>query len=448
MNEPAAAPETNKDMETGPMVFRLDENDSEFQQEFAGFLQKKHRADTDVRQVVADILSRVRSEGDRALFELSKKFDRLDLDGSNLRIGRNEVERACDLTDGDVMSALELASDRIASHHSRQRPQDSSHVDGAGVELGIRWSPIEAVGVYVPGGLASYPSSVLMNAIPARAAGVERIAMVVPTPDNQINPAVLAAARIAGIDEIYRVGGAQAIGALAYGTETIDPVFKIVGPGNAYVAEAKRQVFGEVGIDMIAGPSEVLVIADETADISWIAVDLLAQSEHGAGARAVAMVPTRHMADAVEGEVLRQLDGMERSEIARQGWENLGGIIVVSDLERAVELANFMAPEHLELAVADPDALVPLVRNAGAVFLGHHTPEAIGDYVGGSNHVLPTSRTARFASGLGTIDFMKRTSLLRCTPKAIAAIGPAAITLARCENLQSHAGSVAMRLDE
>jgi len=401
-----------------------------------------------VQQVVADILEQVKSDGDQALFELTKKFDNFDLTTKNLRISEQEIEQAYQNCDKEIIGALELAHDRIKSHHLQQKPKNTSYTDSVGVTLGTRWTPIEAVGVYVPGGLASYPSSVLMNAVPARVAGVGRIAMAVPTPNNEINPAVLAAAKIAKIDEIYRIGGAQAVGALAYGTNSIEQVYKIVGPGNAYVAEAKRQVFGEVGIDMIAGPSEVLIIADKTANIEFIAVDLLAQAEHGSGARSVAIVPTPQMADAVAKEVERQLSTMKRADIARKGWESLGAIITISDLELAVEISNFMAPEHLELAVENPDDLVPMVKNAGAIFLGHNTPEAIGDYVGGSNHVLPTAQTSRFASGLGTMDFMKRTSLLNCTPSALGAIGPAGMVLATCENLEAHAISIAKRLNK
>ncbi len=430
------------------MVFRLDENEGEFVQKFADFLQTKHKTTAKVQQIVADILGQVQSEGDQALFELTKRFDNFDLSAQNLRISENEIEQAYQLCDKKIIAALELAHDRISSHHLQQKPKDTSYTDEVGVTLGTRWTPIEAVGIYVPGGLASYPSSVLMNAVPASVAGIGRIAMAVPTPNNEINPAVLAAAKIAGIDEIYRIGGAQAVGALAYGTSSIDPVYKIVGPGNAYVAEAKRQVFGTVGIDMIAGPSEVLIIADETANIEFIAVDLLAQAEHGSGARSVAIVPNSQMADAVSDEVNRQLSTMKRAQIAREGWESLGAIITISDSKRAVELSNFMAPEHLELAVKNPNDLVPMVKNAGAIFLGHSTPEAIGDYVGGSNHVLPTARTARFASGLGTMDFMKRTSLLNCTPSALGAIGPAGMVLATCENLEAHALSIAKRLDK
>ncbi len=430
------------------MVFRLDENDNEFLQKFTEFLQNKHQATTKIQQVVGNILEQVRSKGDQALFTLTKKFDGFDLSAENLRISKREIEQACQSCDREIFAALELAHGRIKSHHQQQKPENTSYTDETGVTLGTRWTAIEAVGIYVPGGLASYPSSVLMNAVPARVAGVERIAMAVPTPNNEMNPAILAAAKIAGVDEIYRIGGAQAIGALAYGTGSIDPVYKIVGPGNAYVAEAKRQVFGTVGIDMIAGPSEVMIIADETARVEFVAVDLLAQAEHGSGARSVAIVPNLQMADALIREVNNLLANMKRGQTAKDGWENLGGVITISSLEKAVEMSNFMAPEHLELAVENPDRLVPMIKNAGAIFLGHHTPEAIGDYVGGSNHVLPTARTARFASGLGTMDFMKRTSLLNCTPSALGAIGPSGITLATCENLEAHALSIAMRLDK
>jgi len=429
------------------MVYRLDTDENNFEQNFAKLIQKQQQTEAKVQQVVAAILEQVKQQGDEALFELTQKFDNLALSSKNLRIDEKEINQGFEQTPREVVLALEMAHERIFSHHLQQKPQNSSYTDDFGVTLGTRWTPIDTVGVYVPGGLASYPSSVLMNAVPARVAGVERVAMVVPTPNGQINPAVLAAAKIAGINEIYRIGGAQAIAALAYGTDLIKPVFKIVGPGNAYVAEAKRQVFGRVGIDMIAGPSEVLIIADETANISWIATDLLAQAEHGSGARAIAIVPTKIMGDELQREVLRQLKTMQRGDIAAKGWNDLGAIIVSSSADRSVELANIMAPEHLELALDKPDDLVAKIKNAGAIFLGHHTPEAVGDYVGGSNHVLPTAQTARFTSGLGTMDFMKRTSLLHCTPAALGAVGPATVTLANCENLEAHGRSVSIRLN-
>ena len=429
------------------MVARLDANDSDFSQKFAAILHASQHASTQVQSTVTDILDQVRQRGDEALFELTEKFDHLSLTPNSMRFSQDQIVQEANKTDPKVRDALHFAHDRIKSHHQKQRPQDHIYTDDLGVTLGSRWTAIDAVGIYVPGGLASYPSSVLMNAVPAKVAGVSRIAMVVPTPNGQVNPAVLAAAQIAGVTEIYRVGGAQAVAALAYGTKTIDPVYKIVGPGNAYVAEAKRQVFGTVGIDMIAGPSEIMVIADQSANPAWVAADLLAQAEHGAGAKSIAVVLNTEMANAIEAEVERQLDMLQRGDIARNGWHDLGAIITVPHLGRAVELANIMAPEHLELAVDNPDELLPLVRNAGAIFMGHHTPEAIGDYVGGSNHVLPTAQTAKFASGLGTIDFMKRTSLLNCSPSALAELGSATVTLAEAEDLQAHGRSVSIRLN-
>lgn len=429
------------------MVARLHANDSEFAQKFAVILHGETQTSAKVQKIVFDILADVKKRGDDALIELTKKFDQLTLSQEALRFSPDQIEHEANKASPEVLDALKFAHDRIRSHHLKQFPQDHIYTDEQGVTLGTRWTPVDAVGIYVPGGLASYPSSVLMNAVPAKVAGVPRIAMVVPTPKGEINPAVMAAARIAGVDEIYRVGGAQAIGALAYGTKTIQPVFKIVGPGNAFVAEAKRQVFGTVGIDMIAGPSEIMVIADASANPAWIAADLLAQAEHGAGAKSVAVVLSDEMGDAIEAEVERQLKTLSRAQIARQGWEELGAIITVPHMGKALELANMMAPEHLELAVDNPDELLPLVRNAGAVFLGHHTPEAIGDYVGGSNHVLPTAQTAKFASGLGTIDFMKRTSLLNCSPDALAQLGPATRTLAEAEDLPAHGRSVSIRLN-
>ncbi len=427
------------------MVVRLRDGETGFQEKFARACGASEQDSGRIRAIVSDILAQVRQQGDRALLELTRKFDRLSLDMESLRFSPERVKKALTATDPDIVDALRLARERIWSHHARQKPNDHIYTDAQGVSLGIRWTPVDAVGIYVPGGLASYPSSVLMNAIPAKVAGVERIAMVVPTPDGQVNDAVLSAASIAGVDEIYRVGGAQAIGALAYGTASIAPVAKIVGPGNAYVAEAKRQVFGQVGIDMIAGPSEVMIIADNSANPAWIAADMLAQLEHGSGARALCLVPDQDLADAVEREVERQLATLPRNDTATRGWQNSAAIICVPDLERAVALANIMAPEHLELAVDDPERLLPDVRHAGAIFLGHHTPEAIGDYVGGSNHVLPTSGTARFASGLGTMDFMKRTSLLGCTPDALAALGGPTVTLANAEDLPAHGRSVSIR---
>ena len=429
------------------MVHRLDTSEPDFETRFTEFLGTKRETSDDVNAAVAEIIADVRARGDAALADFTAKFDRFDPRDTGLRFTEAEIEQALAACDAETVDALRLAKERIETHHARQRPSDDRYTDAAGVELGHRWTAVEAVGLYVPGGLAAYPSSVLMNAVPAKVAGVDRIAMVVPTPDGEINPLVLAAARIAGIDEIYRVGGAQAVAALAYGTETIAPVAKIVGPGNAFVAAAKRQVFGIVGIDMIAGPSEVLVVADADNDPAWIAADLLAQAEHDASAQSILITDDRGLAEAVEQQVARQLQSLPRAEHAGRSWADYGAIIEVDDLAAAIPLANRIAAEHLELAVKDPDALLDGIRNAGAIFLGAHTPEAVGDYVAGSNHVLPTARSARFSSGLGVLDFMKRTSLLRCGPESLAAIGPAAMTLGRAEGLEAHARSVEMRLN-
>ena len=428
------------------MVVRLNADARGFNDEFARLIGEDEQL-ASVQKSVADILEKVRTQGDEALIELTENFDHLSLSAETLRFRDDEIEEMAAKTPVDIFEALKFAHSRIKSHHQKQKPQDHVYTDDCDVTLGVRWTPVDGVGIYVPGGLASYPSSVLMNAVPAQVAGVKRIAMVVPTPNGEVNPAILSAARLAGVTEIYRVGGAQAVGALAYGTASIKPVDKIVGPGNAYVAEAKRQVFGTVGIDMIAGPSEVMVICDQSANPAWVAADLLAQIEHGAGAKAIALVLDEAMANALESEVDRQIKTLSRAEIARDGWNRMGAIIQVPGLGRAVELANIMAPEHLELAVDNPGELIPLIRHAGAIFMGHHTPEAIGDYVGGSNHVLPTARTARFASGLGTMDFMKRTSLLGCTPAALATLGSATVTIANAEELEAHGRSVSIRLN-
>lgn len=428
------------------MVHRLNATSDDFEAQFAAFLGTKREVSEDVNAAVADIIADVRARGDQALVDYTARFDRFDCTADSLRVRSGEVDDAVAACDCDTVAALELAAGRIEAYHARQVPSDDRFTDAAGVELGHRWTAVDAVGLYVPGGTAAYPSSVLMNAVPARVAGVERIAMVVPTPDGVLNPLVLAAARIAGVDEIYRIGGAQAVAALAYGTETIAPVAKIVGPGNAYVAAAKRQVFGTVGIDMIAGPSEVLVVADRDNDPAWIAADLLAQAEHDASAQSILITDDAALAQDVESHVQRQLQQLPRAELAGQSWAEFGAIILVEKLSAAQPLVNRIAPEHLELAVADPDALLPEIRNAGAIFLGAHTPEAVGDYVAGSNHVLPTARSARFSSGLGVLDFMKRTSLLRCSAEGLAAIGPAAMTLGRAEGLEAHARSVEMRL--
>ncbi|MCV3737196.1 histidinol dehydrogenase [Rhizobium sp. TRM96647] len=429
------------------MAIRLDFRDGDFETRFAAFLTTKREVSEDVNATVRAIIDEVRENGDRALAAYTLRFDGLDFGTVPMRVGADEIEAAYRDTPAEVVAALELAARRIEKHHARQLPKDDLYEDDIGVGLGSRWTAIDAVGLYVPGGTASYPSSVLMNAVPAKVAGVPRIVMVVPAKDGAINPAVLAAARIAGVDEIYRIGGAQAVAALAYGTGTIAPVAKITGPGNAFVAAAKRQVFGTVGIDMIAGPSEVLVIADEGNDPDWLAADLLAQAEHDRGAQAILITDSTELADAVEAAVARQLKTLERAETAAASWRDFGAIILVPDLEDSVPLANRIAAEHLEIATSDPDALLPKIRNAGAIFVGRHTPEVIGDYVGGSNHVLPTARSARFSSGLSVLDYMKRTSILRLGPEQLHKLGPAAVTLAEAEGLGAHARSVSIRLN-
>lgn len=429
------------------MPIRLDSQSPDFEAKFAALLGGKRETSQEVDAIVADIIADVRARGDAALVELTNRFDNTALTARTLRFTSAEIDAAAANVSPDVWTALQFAHDRILAHHQKQKPADHVYQDHLGVTLGTRWTAIDAVGIYVPGGLASYPSSVLMNAVPARVAGVERIAMVVPTPDGQLSPAVLAAAKIAGVTEIYRTGGAQAVAALAYGTATIAPVDKIVGPGNAFVATAKRQVFGKVGIDMIAGPSEILVIADASANPAWIAADLIAQAEHGAGAQSILVTTEKALASAVIAEVDRQLSQLPKQAIAREGWDEFGAVISVASRDEAVLLANRIASEHVELAVDDPQALAPHIRHAGAIFLGHHTPEAIGDYVGGSNHVLPTARSARFASGLGVYDFLKRTSLLGCDPGALAALAEAAITLAEVEALDGHGRSISIRLN-
>jgi histidinol dehydrogenase len=425
----------------------LEQASADFEARFSAFLTTKREVSEDVNAVVRAIIEDVRAHGDAALIDYSRRFDRVDLAEVGLRVTDAEIEAAHAKVDADVIAALQLAAERIERHHARQMPKDDIYEDAQGVGLGSRWTAIEAVGLYVPGGTASYPSSVLMNAVPARVAGVERVVMVCPASGGEISPAVLVAAKIAGVSEIYRIGGAQAVAALAYGTETIAPVYKIVGPGNAYVAAAKRHVFGTVGIDMIAGPSEVLVIADGENDPDWLAADLLAQAEHDAGAQSILITTDPSLAKAVEAAVERQLKTLSRAETAAASWRDFGAIILVKTLGDALPLANRIAAEHLELAVADPDALLPGIRNAGAIFIGRHTPEVIGDYVGGSNHVLPTARSARFSSGLSVLDFVKRTSILRLGPDQLRALGPAAITLAHSEGLDAHARSVAIRLN-
>lgn len=429
------------------MVYRLNQSDQGFKAAFQELLATKREVSEDVDAVVRSIIKEVKARGDAALIEFTERFDRVLMTPQTLRVTKAAIEDAVANADAKTLDALNLAHDRITSHHQKQLPEDQRYTDALGVELGYRWSAVSAVGLYVPGGTANYPSSVLMNAVPARVAGVERIAMVVPTPDGILNPLVLVAAHLAGVTEIYQIGGAQAVAALAYGTDTIAPVAKIVGPGNAFVAAAKRQVFGTVGIDMIAGPSEVLVVADETANPAWVAADLLAQAEHDTAAQSIVLTDNPELAKAVEAEVEAQLKTLPRADIARASWQDFGAIIQVDNVMEAAPLIDAIAPEHLELCVEDADALLDKITHAGAVFMGHHTPEAIGDYVGGSNHVLPTARSARFSSGLSVLDYMKRTSILRCTPENLRALGPAAIQLADVEGLDAHGRSVAIRLN-
>lgn len=427
------------------MPIRLDTRSPGFAAAFSTFLDSKREASADVAAAVADIIARVRAQGDAALIDLSRTFDRVDLGALGIRVTEAEIAAARASIDAETLEALEFAKARIERHHARQKPQDDRYTDALGVELGHRWTPVDAVGLYVPGGTAAYPSSVLMNAVPAKVAGVPRVVMVVPAPDGEIAPLVLAAAGIAGVDEVYRVGGAQAVAALAYGTHTLAPVDKIVGPGNAYVAAAKRQVFGKVGIDMVAGPSEVLILADDTANADWIAADLLAQAEHDTAAQSILVTDSAALAARVEAAVTDMLATLPRTEIAGASWDVHGAIILVQDFDEAVELANRIAAEHLEIQCADAEAIAAKVRHAGAIFIGAHTPEAIGDYVGGSNHVLPTARSARFSSGLGVLDFMKRTSILKCTPDSLAVLGPPAVRLSRVERLDAHGRSILVR---
>jgi histidinol dehydrogenase len=424
----------------------LSTRDPGFEAAFGALLAAQRESAADVEDAVAAIIDDVARRGDAALVEYTNRFDRVRLTLGMLRLSPSEIATGADAASPETVAALRLAAERIESFHRRQLPAGIDYVDPIGVRLGQRWRPIEAVGLYVPGGTASYPSSVLMNAIPARVAGVERLVMTVPAPDGILNPLVLAAARMVGIDEIYRIGGAQAVAALAYGTRVIAPVDKIVGPGNAYVAAAKRRVFGRVGIDMIAGPSEILVVADRHNDPSWIAADLLSQAEHDPAAQAILVTDDDDFAGAVEREVARHLQNLPRGEIARASWDDHGAIILVADWDEAATLIDRIAPEHLELAIEGPDALAERVRHAGAIFLGRHTPEAIGDYIAGPNHVLPTARSARFASGLGVLDFMKRTTIVGCDAASLAALAPAAIRLAEAEGLDAHALSLALRL--
>ncbi len=429
------------------MPLRLASTDSDFAARFAAFVEAGRETSADVSATVAAIIADVRAKGDAALLDLTHRFDRLKIGADAMRFGDDEIAGARDRIAPDMRAALDLAAARIRSFHERQRPADHDDTDTAGVRAGWRWSAIDAVGIYVPGGLASYPSTVLMNAIPAKVAGVRRLVMTTPTPDGTVNPLVLHAASLAGVDEVYRVGGAQAVAALAFGTETIAPVDKITGPGNAFVAEAKRQLYGRVGIDMVAGPSEILIVADARANAQWLAADLLSQAEHDRTAQAILITDDAGLADAVADAVETTLASLG-SEVARESWDRFGAIITVGALDQAVSLIDALAPEHLALCVADPAALFARVRHAGSVFMGYRTPEAIGDYLGGPNHTLPTGRRARFSSGLSVTDFMKRTTFLDCSAEALAAIGPAAATLADAEGLPAHALSITRRLDQ
>jgi histidinol dehydrogenase len=428
------------------MPLKLDRQDANFDAAFRALLAMKREAAEDVDRTVQQIIADVVARGDAALIDYSRKFDRVDLAAAGISVSAKEIAAARAAAAPEALAALRFAQQRIREFHERQRPQDLFFTDALGVELGWRWQPIEAAGLYVPGGTASYPSSVLMNAIPAKVAGVARLVMVVPAPDGRIDPLVLAAAELAGVDEIYRIGGAQAIAALAYGTASIAPVDKIVGPGNAYVAAAKRRVFGSVGIDMIAGPSEVLIIADGSADPDWIAADLLAQAEHDKAAQAILITDSAELTLAAEAAVASQLARLPRRDIASASWRDFGAIIRVGAIADALPLADAIAPEHLEIIAAGAEDLARRIHNAGAIFIGAYTPEAIGDYVAGSNHVLPTARSARFSSGLGVLDFLKRISVLKCSAASLAALGPSAIVLGKAEGLDAHARSVALRL--
>ncbi|MGO8919719.1 MAG: histidinol dehydrogenase [Stellaceae bacterium] len=429
------------------MPLRLDSRAKGFAEDFTALLDANRAGEADVDAAVAAILAEVKARGDAAVIAYTKRFDQLELTPKTMRVAAAEIAAAAQSCAPETLAALRLARERIEAYHRRQLPEDFSYTDAAGVRLGSRWRPIAAVGLYVPGGTAAYPSSVLMNAIPARVGGVERLVMVVPAPGGALNPLVLAAAELAGIDEIYRIGGAQAVGALAYGTATIPAVDKIVGPGNAYVAAAKRQVFGVVGIDMIAGPSEILVVADRRNDPAWIAADLLSQAEHDSAAQAILITDDKPFAEAVAKAVDGHLAQLPRQSIAAESWRAHGAIITVESWDEAVPLVDRLAPEHLELALDEAESFAASVRNAGAIFLGRYTPEAVGDYLGGPNHVLPTARSARFSSGLGVLDFMKRTSLLACDAESLSTLGPAAVALARAEGLDAHALSIAIRLN-
>jgi histidinol dehydrogenase len=427
---------------------RFSIQDADFATRLRGFIEGREQANQQVGPVVAEILHELREKGDAALLDYTRQFDRFEADLAGITVTKEEIAKAVSLCSPELMKSLKVAAARIRSYSEKQLPEDLDYTDEHGIRLGHQWTAIQSVGLYVPGGLAAYPSSVLMNAIPALAAGVERLVMVVPAPGGELNPALLGAAHVAGIEEIYKVGGAQAIGALAYGTASIRPVDKIVGPGNAYVAEAKRQVFGRVGIDMIAGPSEILVVADNKNDPAWIAADLLSQCEHDKLAQAILVTDDAAFADAVCEEAQKHLDQLERQDIAQESWDRYGGVILVQNWEEACAIVNTLAPEHLELAVENPDGLMPMIVHAGAIFLGRHTPEALGDYIAGPSHVLPTSRTARFSSGLSVFDFLKRSSIIGVSKQGLDYIGPYAQTLAESEGLGAHALSVSIRRSE
>ena len=429
------------------MTKKIKSRDPNFYDAFKILLGARATSLSDATRVSADIIKKVRKNGDKALIKLTKKFDGLDLTTKDLVVDLNEIDEATSKISPDEYDSLRFAADRITSFHLRQMPENFEYVDDAGIKMGMSWSPIDSVGLYVPGGTASYPSSVLMNAIPARVAGVPRRVIVVPQTRNVINPLVLVAARLSGVEEIYRVGGAQAIAALAYGTETITSVDKIVGPGNSFVAAAKKLVYGAVGIDSIAGPSEILIVADSMNDPKWIAYDLLAQAEHDQLARSILITDNENFAEKVLTSVENILSSLQRSEIARASWENQGAVIIVDSLAEVPELVDLIAPEHLELAVEKPEKMMKQIKHAGAIFLGCYTPEAIGDYVAGPNHVLPTDRAARFSSGLSVFDFIKRTTFVKCDLQGLKKIGPPAITLAQAEGLPAHAESIKVRLN-
>jgi histidinol dehydrogenase len=429
------------------MTLRLDLADPGFEEKFQQFLGAKRETEQDVDDAAAAIIEDVRKRGDTALRELTLKFDRFDLSEHPMRIGRREIDHWAGQCDAETLAALSVAATRIRAFHEKQLPDDLDFTDEAGIRLGYRWGAVDAAGLYVPGGTAAYPSSVLMNALPAKVAGCRRLVMVVPTPDGIVNPLVMAAAKLAGVDEVYRIGGAQAIAALAYGTETINPVDKIVGPGNAYVAAAKRRVFGAVGIDMIAGPSEILVLADGANDPAWIAADLLSQAEHDTAAQAILVTDDAGFADAVAAAVESHLKTLPRAATARESWDAHGAIFTVPSLDAGLPLVDRVAPEHLEIAAEGARDLGSRVKNAGAIFMGRYVPEALGDYLAGPNHVLPTARSARFSSGLGVLDFMKRTSMIECDADGLAQVGDAAISLARAEGLDAHALSLSIRLN-